>query len=499
MLSAEIVPTYRAKLAGGDFPEGWQYGDMVGAILAIYGDAESRAGAGRPLRDALPWLRDAVAYRTHALLPDGRHTFDEGDWSDKPAVAPPHMMLALAATLPPTDVAARQAQALARLAADPGDEWHWMVALGDDPSRAADDPRRGPTSYFSPGTATVTGRTDWSPQAVWVGIASAPSLSDHQHLDAGHFEIVRGGDMLAIDAGGYGSFSSLSHNVIAVDDGKANDTYAPNQGTWSTGARIARHEDTGRVVYALADYASAYDPAGYPQDHPQRSVTRAQRELLFSRAPVGGAPESARVVVYDRVTLTSGAFRTSFLLHGGARPEPGPGGIRFTVGRSALVATTILPARAAPVLVQEPTNLEDGPWYANDPPEGTTSVRVEVRSPTGETERRFLHAMTVGPSDAKAPVPARIEGDGVDGVAIDDEAYLFVHAAPQTSAAPLRWRAPAAATRQIVASLAEGGRYDVRAAREGDQCRLELTPGGSRAASAAGLLELDLGPGCALR
>ena len=46
MYNAEIVPAYQAKLAGGDFPEGWQYGDMVGAILALFADAESRPGAG---------------------------------------------------------------------------------------------------------------------------------------------------------------------------------------------------------------------------------------------------------------------------------------------------------------------------------------------------------------------------------------------------------------------------------------------------------------------
>ena len=82
---------------------------------------------------------------------------------------------------------------------------------------------------------------------------------------------------------------------------------------------------------------------------------------------------------------------------------------------------------------------------------------------------------------------------------VDDEAYVFVRAAPQAGAAPLRYRAPPASVHHVIASLAQGGRYNVRAARDGDQCRIELTPGGARAASSAGLLVLDLGPGCALR
>ena len=72
--------------------------------------------------------------------------FDTGDWSNKPAVAPPHTLLALSIVLPPTDVVEREARALARLAADTGEEWHWLVALADDPSRVAEDPRRGDRS-----------------------------------------------------------------------------------------------------------------------------------------------------------------------------------------------------------------------------------------------------------------------------------------------------------------------------------------------------------------
>jgi hypothetical protein len=420
MFDAELVPAYRQKLAGGDFPEGWQYGDMVGAVLAIFADAESRPGEAHTPFDELPWLHEIVLYRTHALWPDGKHMFDTGDWSDKPAVAPAHALLALSTVLPASDAASRQARALARLANDPGEEWLWLAALADDPSHLAEDPRRGEAHYLARGTGTLTARTDWSDRAVWFALASAPSLSDHQHLDAGHFELVRGADALLVDGGGYGSFSSLSHNVIVVDDKKENDTYAPNQGTWSDTATIARQDETPRYAYGLADYASAYNPVGYPKDHPQRSVARAEREVLFSRAPLGGAPGSARLAVYDRITLTKPTYGVTFLLHGGANPEPREGSVRFVVGKSAAVAATLLPAGVAPVLVKEPTDLGDGPYYANEPPEGGSSVRVEVRSPAGSVERRFLHAIVAGPSDARPPAVDAVLGDAADGAAVDD-------------------------------------------------------------------------------
>lgn len=499
MFDAEIVPAYTRKLAGGDFPEGWQYGDMVGAVLAIFADAESTRG-GRPALEELPWLRQTVALRAHALLPDGKHMLDSGDWSDKPAVAPAHTLLALTAVLPTSDAAERQARALAKLAADPQEDWNWLVALADDPSRIAQDPRTGEPAYLANGTGTMTARTDWSPGAVWVSMMSAPALADHQHLDAGHFEIVRGGDALVVDGGGYGSFSSLSHNVIAVDDGKENDPYSPSQGTWGTSTSIARWEDERGWSYGLADYASAYDPEGYPSETTRRSVRRAERELLFSRAPVAGAPESARIVVYDRISVNRPAYHVTFMLHGGALPRvDGPGALRIEVGNSVAFARTLAPADTTPALVREPTNLGDGAFYDNDPPDGVTSVRAEVRSPVGNVERRFLHAIVVGPSKMHPPAVDRLEGQEVAGAVIGEEAYVFVRSAPQTRAASLDYRAPVSATRHLVASLAPNARYAVEAELSGDSCHVSLAPGDGKTASRAGVLELDFGTGCALR
>jgi hypothetical protein len=482
--------------------KGWQYGDMVGAILAIFGDAESQTAEGHPPLEDLSWLHETVAYRTHALWPDARHTFDTGDWSEKPAIAPTHTLLALATVLRPNDAAQGHARWLARLAQDANEEWPWLVALADDSSRPGEDPRRGPTSYLAPGTGVMMARTDWSSQAAWVALTSGPSLSDHQHLDAGHFEIGRGGDALVVDAGGYGSYSSLSHNVIAVDDKKENDNYAPNQGTWSDTAHIARFADAGAFVYALADYASAFNPAGYPADHAQRSVVRAEREIVFSRAPVSRVASSARVVVYDRVAVTKPSYGVTFLLHGGSTPTVHSDGVHLVVGKSAAFVTTLAPAAVPPALVHEPTELGDGPYFANAPPEGTKSLRVEVRSPPGGLDRRFLHAIVVTEAGAHPPVLARVEGEEVDGVAIEDEAYVFGRTGVQVHASRLAYRVPSAAVRHVVASLAPDARYLVSVDRDGASCRVSFEPsqaGTGRVASSAGVLSLQIGPGCILR
>ncbi len=190
----------------------------------------------------------------------------------------------------------------------------------------------------------------------------------------------------------------------------------------------------------------------------------------------GFGAESARLVLYDRVTLTKASYTATFLLHGAGAPLVQGDGVRFATGRSVAFATTLLPAGVTPVVVPEPTSLGEGPYFANEPPEGTRSVRIEVRSKPGDLERRFLHALVVGGDEARAPVPSRIEGEGVDGVALADEAYVFQRAMPQARAAIVEYRAPEAATRHVVASLAPQGRYGVSVQRDGAVCRVTLTP-----------------------
>jgi hypothetical protein len=518
MWNQEVVPSYRGKLQGGDFPEGWQYGDGVGAFLAIYADAESRrtpVASSKPpksLFDDLPWLRDAVRLRALSLLPDGKSMYDGGDW-EKPVVAPPHMLFALATVLPPSDPASRQAAFLARLArVDVGEEWKWLQVLASDPTRAVEDPRKGQASYLSVGTATVFARSSFSPSSLWFSLSSAPSLSDHQHLDAGHFEVVRGPDSVLIDSGDYASYSSVSHNVVLVDDPLQSPiwdvskehhdiiTYKRNQGTWSDTAHIAAFEDDGGYVYARAEYDSAFNPAGWSARKP-RAVTRAEREVVFSRAPVSGAGpgETGRVVVYDRFTLSDPRFTTTFILHGGLAPQITGSLARFTTGGSSAWVTTLVPAGVTPGVVDETQNKtsDDRPYFTNRPPSGVTSFRYEVASPASppSTERRFLHAIVIGAKGGAPASPVAIAGDGVAGAVIDEEAYVFSSVGPGVQARPVSYTAPQAATRHVVCDLAPSASFTATAAPEGGGCKVTLTPGPGKTASAKGVLALDV-TGC---
>jgi hypothetical protein len=494
MWNKEIRPAY-ARLAGGDFPEGWQYARIPGAALAFYVDAEARAGHPK-IASELPWLRESVAFQTHALHPDGVHLWDNADWSKKPARPFPAQLYAAALALG-DDPAGKHALFLARLARRPGDPaWSWLHAIADDPARKGEDPRRGAASYLAKGTGTVFARTDWTPGAVWIGMNASPAFGDHQHLDQGHFEVTRGGDALLIDPGDYDSYSTTSHNTLLVDDKHENIRWSPNQGIWGKDVSITRFEDAGRVVYALASFGEAYNPDGYPTDHAQRSVTRAERELVFSRTPLAGAKgPSARLVLYDRVTLTKPSYGVTWAAHAGVTPSLQGATVGITVGASSVAVTTLVPA-ATPRFLKEPTLKSDEMFTKNDPAEGIASTRIEVASPAGSTERRFLHVIAIGAAGDRPPAPVRVAGEGAEGAAIDGETYVFVSSAPQRLPAAFTYRAPTSAARHVVTGLSPGGKYAITPKAQGALCDVSILPGGTAEASPAGTLAFELA-GCA--
>jgi hypothetical protein len=499
-----IVPGYRTRLAGGDYPEGWQYARLIGSVLGLWVDAEGRASAGgtQKLIEELPWLKESVTFQAHALEPDGRHTWDSADWSKKPAEPFNQQLYGVAVALGPADPIAREAVFLARNAKRVGEPgWNWLRAVGDDPARAADDPRKGPTSYFAKGTGVVLARTEWSPSATWLAFNSGPFFGDHQHLDQGHFEIVRESDALLIDPGDYDAYSTMSHNAILVEDQKENDRWSPNQAVYSKSAHVERFDDARAVLWASAEYTDAYNPDEYPRYHKTRSVSRAERELVFSRAPVPGMaiPGAARIVLYDRITVTKPTYGVTWAGHASVRPEQTANVLRIAVGRSAATLTTLVPSGASATLLKEPTVKGDEPFTNNNPAEGINSTRFEIPSARGKTERRFLTAIVVGSLGDRAPAATRIEGDGIDGAAIADEAYLFPSAALQKMPAAVAYKAPATAQHHVVTGLAPGAKYAPTVSADGGACRVAILPGGQLAASASGLLFFDVTAACVLK
>ncbi len=494
----EVQPGFK-KVTGGDFAEGWQYARTIATSLALHVDAESRAPGGNPrIADELPWLRESIVFQAHALHPDGGTMFDNADWNHKPAKPSAVPFYALSVVLPDAD-SQRKALFLGRLALNPDDPlWHWLGFIADDPQRPMEDPRKGAPSHFARGTGTVLARTDWGKEASWVTLTSSPFYSDHQHLDQGHFEVVRGKDLLVTDPGDYDSYSTMSHNSLLVDDSGENMKKPPNQAIYGTTAGVPRFEDAQKYVYAMASFASAYD--NDPDDKKARSVTRAEREWLFSRGPLSQlrTPGAARLVIYDRVSVRKPGYGVTWTGHAGAQPKAQGGSLRIDVGASSAQVTAILPKASTFRILKEPTIKTDDIFMKNDPAEGVPGIRFETASPKGATERRFLHVVVTGTSADAFPPAEYVAGEGAEGARVDNEVYVFVQSAPQAAPSAVTYRAPQGATLHLVAGLAPGGRYAVAAAAEGPLCKVTVSPGSAVTASAAGVLALAA-QGCTVK
>ncbi len=482
MWHAQIVPQYQA-LSGGDFPEGWQYARIPGAALGLYAETEARLGSPR-IADELPWLRESIAFQSHALHPNGRTVFDNGDWTVKPAESFTAQLYGVALALAPSERATKRALFLARRAAR--NDWKWLRVVAD-PEADVEDSRQGPTSYFARGTGTILARTSWSPDATWISFNSGRYFGDHQHLDQGHFEIVRGGDALLLDPGDYGAYASTSHNTLLVDDRKKHLRWTPNQGVWCKTCQITRFEDTSSLVYADADFTTAYDPDGYPQWRSDRAVTRALRALVFAR---GGNGELPHLVVYDRVSLTSPAYGVTWAAHSRVAPRLSGPSTRIELGDSSATITTLLPHGSNARLVREATIEADEPFMNNRPADGIASTRIEIAAPRGSGDRRFLHVIVVGQRSDVPPAPALLEGDGADGVLLGKTAYVFHREREPES---FSYVVPLSPAEHLLFGLKPEERYSAAfSPRPEGTCKVSVVPGNGHRASTAGVLALKV-------
>jgi Heparinase II/III-like protein len=420
LLGERLLPELARSLGGGDWPEGWQYGELSAAEVALVVEA-LRTATGTELR--VPWLRDVVSHHLHALVPSGKAVYDGGDWSEHPAAPSPLALTAIAYALDGTrdphggehaaanTERAAEARWLVAHASPPwGRERAWLALLAERPGAPELDPRAGArTHYRAAGSGLVFLRSDFGARAVWASFQAGPTLADHQHNDQGHFELWRGGDALVVDGGGYGSAATMSHNTLLVDDGGRALNYPPNQGVWGRATRIARFDDDGRAAVVRAELTDAWAPACAEDGCRKRAVDEVVRTLVYARPGV--------LVIDDRVRVTEAATGVAWAAHFTAAPELRGASASVRAGASRATVVTLLPDGARATVKTEPTATGEGPYRQNTP--WGPMWRLEVASPTGERARRFLHVVIASGAAEPAPAVERIGGAGGGGGAID--------------------------------------------------------------------------------
>jgi hypothetical protein len=276
-------------------------------------------------------------------------------------------------------------------------ESHFVASLA-----AAEPPRdfaELPLDYFAQGLGMAYAKTAWNGDASALSVqVSTPVGVGHNHLDAGTFQVWRGGHFLSRETVGYTDFiagyadseprdcrDTVGHNGLLYDGRGSIDWQNARPETLSLAA-AADH------FYIAMDLTGAYtirdDQAhrelevvdGQPLGNP--GAGRTLREFLFIK------PLEA-LIVLDRMQAagaTPEAVTKTFLLHFPAAPsEPAPGVYLSQTADQALRATTLLPEQTTRRLVDEG---------------GTVGqIRAEIES-SGSTETLFLHVLELGDAGA---------------------------------------------------------------------------------------------------
>lgn len=464
-----LVPALRGSLAGGDQPEGWQYGELTTASWAL---ASAAAADNGHAPFANQFLHDTIALHLHALHPGGGEFLDAGDQQNHP-VRPASTALWAALVAIPDDPFAPFAR---RFVASVGDNaLPFTQALAEARSPAwpvADWTSAGlPRSFFARGTGLLIARSGWGAGDGWVAMwCGGRQAGDHQHSDAGHFELSRGGDFLALPTADYGTYATWNNNTLLFDDGGANSTYPPQQGAWSPVGEVAvtHFAELGGAVAAQADFAAAY-----VSNHGSNSVRLARRELVFARPDV--------VIVNDRDVVARPSVKVTWLLHVPTAPVVQCATVMAEVGGSRLTSRTLLPTAAAPAVVTEPVaNAGPGPWRNNDTWKQPL-YRVE-ESVAGATAQRFLHVLAMtGKGESAPPVGlAEVPGAHVVTVGGAPARVVVLPSAPDGAdlALPLSYLAPAKGRAlHVVFGLAAAPAYRVTLAPSGGRCQVTIAAG----------------------
>jgi hypothetical protein len=481
-----VLPTFREELRGGGWPEGWQYGEYTTMEIALVADA-FRTGANVDVVSKLPWLEQTITHHVHALLPDEGSVYDGGTWGEHPARPSGLGMAAASIALDGVnDARAAEARWLVAHALPPlRREQAWVGLLADRPGAAERQPRAGaPTSLHMPGMGLTFVRSDWSKAAVWASFQAGPPLAeDHQDADQGHFELVRGADLLLVDGGGSEGSATVNHNTLLVDDGGRHMNYAPNQGVWGKKVKTVRFGDDGVVAVAVGDIGEAYAPSCVREGCSKRSVERLERTFVVVRPSV--------LVIKDDVVLEKSDFGVTWAAHVTRAPTVTGNVTSVAIGASRVDVRTLVPNEAKPTALREPTPSGEGSHRLNQP--WGPMWRIEVPSPRDAREREFLHFISTGPAGSRAPVAELVRGTGLHGGAANVDGRRVVVLFADETKVERSIMLGGAADVAVIVGLVPGKHY--RAAIDpGGACALRLAEsqnGNDARATSGGFLRID--------
>jgi len=289
-------------LSGGNWPEGWQYGPLSVAEVAL--GARVMRENGVTINGVTEWLASLLRHHVYSLTPsDG--VYVGGDTEADTPYLRPHVLtlnaIALGDARPEDNAWARGELLRLRLVDKDYFLYDALAAVGDRP--VAPPRPAWPTWYVSANTGTLYTRTRWDERAVWFAAECHSAIkTDHRHANAGTFALSRGADDVIVDPTPYGSQSTLTTNAPTVASSQMPPTYIPSQGLWgdSVGYDFITSRASG-VVAARCNYADAYQ-----FQHRDSDIPEALRDFVL--VPSTDGTDAALVIIDRAQTGSPGNF-----------------------------------------------------------------------------------------------------------------------------------------------------------------------------------------------
>jgi hypothetical protein len=328
----------------------------------------------------------------------------------------------------------------------------------------------------------MVARTGWDEDSVIAEMkVNVYNFTNHQHLDAGSFQIYYKGP-LAVDSGNYtgtsGAYGSphhsnyyrrtIAHNTLLIYDpeekfvsGRSrelrNDGGQRLPNNWieprNLDVLLSRGYKTGKVLghgygpdpqtpeytYLKGDISEAYS----------EKVRDVRRSFVFLN--LGGTPAPAALIVFDKVVTSNAAFKKYWLLHSMEEPVVRGNSVEVNLtdrgwsGR--MINTTLMPGAGSTEITKVGGPGKEfwvfGENFPNDVSRGDPktyelgSWRVELSPRAASATDYFLNVMQVTDRDAgELPAPERLESGDLVGVRLADR-VVFFHRSGDRTARPL--------------------------------------------------------------
>jgi hypothetical protein len=483
-------PAYKTSLAGGGWPEGWQYGplsvrNIVGFLWA------ANTGKGETWWTDIPLARDEAEYIGEFAWPSRKHMDDRGTVHAQSDLIPSASTAAMMATVldAQSDPFAPTAHGIASDIIGFTNEAlpPWQGFLFWDPSAPTVAPTGLPTSYFASGPDHVAMRSSWATTGPWASFVSGPYIdapdSGEQYFDQGSLAVATGDTPVLVNATGWlPQAASDTGESFVYDDTWGNRTRLLNntfyvagaiqigQGPTQSTTHVERYEDGGGYVRARGSKLE--------QQYTSGAVTQWVRDVAYVRP--------GRFVVYDRTTIPSSGTDQWLAWHVPGTPTQSAssdGTPRFDVATGGTIRA-LLPANAKVSTV------------------GILNVvtRIELHAPSATQD--WLTAVTVGESPDVVRLSAA-DGNVTSGTLVGahvvgtprESVVLFAadHAAVASSSGGQYAVTQAAAADHVIFDLVPGA-YGVTATPTNGTLVIQVTAGGSMATTTNGTLAFSVSP-----